>query len=139
MITANTWPCMSRKFVSIPNLRLRPNGNVELYSNETFFSKIFVGNHLCYLLIFINSGKIWSKVNLFNLTLSVLDIQHAIFDVKWSYYVINMLCGGIKPQKIRPSNPGTTCTETVYDFKMFKPNSKMEIISIHGDKKVPLI
>ena len=41
-----------------------------------------------------------------------------------------MLCGGIKPQNIRPSDPGTTWTETVYDFKMFKPNSKMKIPSL---------
>ena len=50
-----------------------------------------------------------------------------------------MLCGGIKPQNIRPSDPGTTWTETVNDFKMFKPNSKMEIPSfaIHTDKNTP--
>ena len=50
-----------------------------------------------------------------------------------------MLCGGIKPQNIRPSDPGTTWTETVYDFKMFIPNSKMEIpsLTIHGDKDSP--
>ena len=50
-----------------------------------------------------------------------------------------MLCGGIKPQNIRPSDPGTTWTETVYDFKMFKPNSKMEIpsLAIHTDYNSP--
>ena len=53
---------------------------------------------------------------------------------------MNMVRGGIKPQNIRPSNPGTTCTETVYDFKMFKPNSKIEIPSlpIHRDKNNPM-